>query len=103
MRDLINPTQTGILHVPEVIYTGLGKELGTKTENLLERFGAISHNRVKAWVESWIDKPTRAIQDDNMLFICLYRSLSKEGLSKMYAKSDKYTVNEKESGVLFLR
>ena len=103
MWDWINPTQSGILHIPEVIYNGLGKELGEKTENLLEKFGAISYNRVKTWVESWIDKPTRATQDDNMLFISLYRSLSKEGLSKMYSKSDKYTVNEKESGVLFLK
>ena len=81
--DWINLTQSGILRVPEVIYTGLGKELGEKTENLLEKFGAISYNRVKTWVESWINKPTRAVQDDNMLFISLYRSLFKEGLSKM--------------------
>ena len=104
MWDWVNHTESGILHIPELIYTAIGgKELGTKRESLLEKYGAVTYTRVKTWVESWINNPSRAVQDDSMLFVCLYKSLSKEGLSRLYAKADKYTINDHESGTLFLK
>ena len=105
--DWVNPTKSGILHIPRLIEpdvpTLFKAKLGRTTENLLEKFGVISLRRVRIYVETYLHKATRAAQDDHTLFVSLHKSLSKEGLAKVLVQREKYTIDDCESGVMFLK
>ena len=97
-----SPTGTGILDIPES-GTVLNQAQPFKTDSLLKVYGKINLDRVREYVKTWIDTESRAVQDDAMLFSAVTRSLSKDGLMRVFHRAEDYTVNGKESGVLAVK
>ena len=53
--------------------------------------------------ESYINTPTRAAHDTNMLYHCLIGSLSKAGRTKVMVWEEQYNIKGKPSGNLLLK
>jgi hypothetical protein len=74
---------------------------------LLTRHGEVTIEMIREYEDSYIHTQTRMAQDANMLFKCLFSSLSKEGRNRVQLERDAYTIvhNEKEykSGNLLLK
>ena len=49
------------------------------TENLIQNYGTVSLERVRAFEELYIDQAVRPAQDTNTLYHCIMDSLSKTG------------------------
>ena len=67
----------GIMQIPDDPITP------TKYTNLLTNHGELDIEDVLKFEESYINTPTRAAQDTNMLYHCLIGSLSKAGRTKV--------------------
>ena len=48
----------------------------TDTDNLIQNYGTVSLERVRAFEELYIDQSVRPAQDTNMLYHCIMNSLS---------------------------
>ena len=70
------------------------------TDNLLEKYGIIPLDRVKAWAKKILSEQTRRAQDDNMLYHALVASLSNEGQAKLYLRSEDTTIHTETNGKL---
>jgi hypothetical protein len=74
---------------------------------LLTCHGKVTIKMILAYKDSYIHTQTRMAQDANMLFKCLFSSLSKEGRNQVQLERDMYTIvhNRKEykSGNLLLK
>ena len=73
------------------------------TNNLIESYGIITIESVRAFETSYIGLPIRPAQDTYMLFKCLMNSISKEGKSKITIWKDQYHVKGYPSGNLLLK
>src|SRR5210317_1327767 len=71
--------------------------------NLLDNYGQITMDQVRAHVQVYVQTPTRLAQDSNMLYKALVNSLDKEAYNKVRMKSSEYTVEGYLSGELLLR
>jgi hypothetical protein len=70
------------------------------TDNLLEKYGIISLERVKAWAQRILSEQSRRAQDDNMMYHSLVASLSNEGRAKLYLRSEDTTIHTETNGKL---
>jgi len=101
-HEWTTPSGTGILDIPES-GTALNQAQPFKTDSLLKVYGKINLDRIKAYVKTWIDTESRAVQDDAMLFSAVKDSLSKNGLTRVFQRQEDFTVHGKESGVLVVK
>jgi hypothetical protein len=88
----------GILHIPEDAL-----DLASPTNNLIESYGMISMEQIRAFEETYIPQQVRPAQDTYLMYKCLMNSISKEGKSKIIIWSDQYTVRGLPSGSLLLK
>ena len=72
-----NDDTVGIMQIPDHPITP------TKYTNLLTNHGELDLEDVLRFEESYINSPTRAAQETNMLYHCLIGSLSKAGRTKV--------------------
>jgi hypothetical protein len=93
-----NAEVLGILNIPEDPLDAAG-ELG----NLLNNYGMIPIERVRAFEETYIHLPIRAANDTDMLYKCQMASLTESALSTLLLKKDEYYVGDQPSGNLLLR
>ena len=70
------------------------------TDNLLEKYGIIPLSRVKEWAQKILTEQSRRAQDDNMLYHALVASLSNEGQTKLYLRSEDTTMYTETNGKL---
>lgn len=75
----------------------------SNTNNLIESYGIITIDSIRAFEASYIALPVRPAQDTYMLYKCLMNSISKEGKSKITIWKDQYHVNGLPSGNLLLK
>ena len=71
--------------------------------NLITDYGMISEERVREHEETYIDKPVRLAQDNNILFNCLMESLSESAKNKIQIWENDYIANDEYSGLLLLK
>jgi hypothetical protein len=88
----------GILQIPED-----WADVMSETNNLIESYGMITMESVRAFEASYIALQIRPAQDTYMLYKCLMNSISKEGKSKITIWKDQYHVNGFPSGNLLLK
>ena len=53
------------------------------TDNLIQNYGIVSLERVRAFEELYIDQAVRPAQDTNILYHCIMNSLSKTSKQKL--------------------
>ena len=87
----------GILVIPDQ------RILPMKYTNLLTNQGELDLEDVLRFEKSYINSPTRAAQDTNMLYHCLIGSLSKLGRTKVMVCEDQYKIKGRLSGDLLLK
>ena len=93
-----NDPIVGIMMIPEN-----PADYDTTYTNLLTNHGQISLQRIRTFEESYINTPTRAAQDTDMLYHCLMSSLSKVGRTKVMIWEKQYKINDRASGNLLLK
>lgn len=84
--------------------------------NILVSWGALTLDQIRDDVISyspvandnanpnaWMENVNRSAQDDTSLYNSLVASLTSDGLNKMVRYREKYAVNGRESGILFLK
>ena len=77
--------------------------LPTKYANLLTNHGEFDLKDVLRFEKSYINSPTRAAQDTNMLYHCLIGSLSRIGRTKVMVWEDQYKIKGRPSGNILLK
>jgi hypothetical protein len=75
----------------------------SETNDLIESYGMLTLESVRAFEASYIALQVRPAQDTYMLYKCLMKSISKEGKSKITIWKDQYHVNGLPSGNLLLK
>jgi hypothetical protein len=88
----------GILQIPEDPADAL-----SDTNNLIESYGMLTLESVRAFEASYIALQVRPAQDTHMLYKCLMNSISKEGKSKITIWKDQCHVDGFPSGSLLLK
>lgn len=88
----------GILYVPKD-----PNDLGQGLDYLIDKYGTVDVDRVRAHDESYINLQIRPAQDNYMLFRCLMASLSTEGKKKIVIWKEDYTIGDRPSGCLLLK
>jgi len=88
----------GFLRIPKNIAQPLAN-----SENLVEHYGTISIEKIRAWEELYLDRSVRAAQDAYMMHKCLMNSISKTGKDKITIWREQYTVKGMSSGNLLLK
>ncbi len=88
----------GIMQIPEDPANQL-----SDTNNLIENYGRITIETIRAFETSYIAMQIRPAQDTYMLYKCLMKSISKEGKSKITIWKNQYHINGKPSGNLLLK
>ena len=71
--------------------------------NLLTNHNELDIEDVLRFEKSYINSPTRATEDTNMLYHCLIGSLSKVGRTKVMVWEDQYKIKGRPSGNLLLK
>ena len=75
--------------------------------SLLDHYGSLLINEVQAYVKSWIDRTSRASQDDEIVYEYVCKTLSNDALLQAFQKSDQFYVDmtggPQPSRVLFLK
>jgi hypothetical protein len=89
----------GILYIPE----DPANPDTTTYLNLLDHYGQIEEDEIRAHSVTYINQPCRSAQDTNMLYKCIMSSISKEGKDKIRIWSADYKVGNYVSGVLLLK
>ena len=89
---------TGIVHIPDDPANPMAD-----TNNLIESYGILTMESVRAFEASYIALEIRPAQDSYMLYKCLMNSISKEGKSKITIWKDQCHVNGMPSGDLLLK
>ena len=70
---------------------------------LLTNHGKLDLEDVLRFEKSYINSPTCAAQDTNMLYHCLINAISKVGRTKVMVWEDQYKIKGRPSGNLFLK
>ena len=93
--------QSGVLSIPDNPEQAERETQGAT--DLITGYGQKTLEEVRKWEATYIDTKTRLAQDTIMLYHCLFNSLSIEGKQKVMPFKADYTINDKPSGVLFLK
>jgi hypothetical protein len=88
----------GVLWIPEDPLDPI-----SATRSLIESYGTISMDEIRAFENTYISLPIRPAQDSYMMYKCLMNSITKEGKSKITIWSAQFTVNGYPSGNLLLK
>jgi hypothetical protein len=88
----------GIMYIPEEPLSA-----PAEMDNILERYGSISMERIQALEETYIHTGTRMAQDAAMLHHCLMASLTEQAIGTLLLKKKEYTLGGRPSGNLLLR
>ena len=78
-------------------------DLNSDTNYLIDNYGMISLEEIRAFEETYITKPIRPAQDNFMMFKCLMNSISKEGKNKILIWKKQYSIANYSSGNLLLK
>jgi hypothetical protein len=89
-------------------YTGAGNILtipdaGGTNRDLITEYGRLSMADINTHVATYIDGNTRCTQNAAQMLTCIKESLSDAGKLKILAESEKWKVNDKESGTLLFK
>jgi hypothetical protein len=87
-----------ILDVPREI-----GNINSSLVNLIDNFGELELDHIKAHVTTYIASPCRAAQDEAQLYACLNASLTQTAIAKISTWKKDYTVAGKTSGTLMLK
>ena len=71
--------------------------------NLINNYGEVSLEMIQNFDATYINTPTRAAQDLNMMYQCLMNSLSTEGKRKVLVWREQYMIGSMHSGNLLLK
>jgi hypothetical protein len=88
----------GILNIPED-----AADVNSTTDSLLESYGRISLDRIRAFERTYIHTEEREAQDTAMMSKCLLASLTEDALARVMLVEDEYHVGGEASGNLLLR
>jgi hypothetical protein len=88
----------GILNIPED-----AANVNSPTDSLLESYGRISLERIRAFERTYIHTEEREAQDTAMMSKCLLASLTEDALARVMLVEDEYHVGGEPSGNLLLR
>ena len=70
---------------------------------LVTEYGRITLTQIRAYETTYVNTPTRGAQDNNMLFICLMRSLSTEGRNKVVLHRKEYHLGSRPTAAMLLK
>ena len=75
---------------------------GTR-QDFCKHHGEIPFELIKTYAKSYLGKPTREAQDDNMLLQCLKASLSSKAYNSITSDPEEYTIDGNECGLLLFK
>jgi hypothetical protein len=82
-----NSPVLGILNIPED-----ANDVNSPTDSLLENYGQISMQRIRAFEQTYIHTPERTAQDTEMMSKCLLASLTEDALARLMLVEDEYHI-----------
>jgi hypothetical protein len=71
--------------------------------SMIQNYGQLSIEQVRAHVATYSGTPTRAAQNSRQLFLCIMATLTEEAKAHMILFKEQYMVNEVPSGMLLLK
>jgi hypothetical protein len=75
--------------------------VGNVTYNLIEQYGSVTLEEVRAYAATYVGTPTRHAQNSNQIYACLSESLTSEAKNKVVLEKASYTVNGNLCGLLY--
>jgi hypothetical protein len=93
-----NNDVTGITFIPHDPL-----DAASTLDNLLENYGTIPMERIRAFEETYIHSETRAANDTDMMYKCQIESLSEEAIATLILQKEEYHVGGEPSGNLLLK
>jgi hypothetical protein len=93
-----NSPVLGILNISED-----ANDVNSPTNSLLESYGRISLDRIRAFERTYIHTHEQTAQDTEMMSKCLLASLTEDALARVMLVKDKYHDGGEPSGNLLLR
>jgi hypothetical protein len=88
----------GILNIPQD-----ANDMNSPTDSLLESYGHISMERIRAFEMTYIHTKERTAQDTDLMHKCLLASLTEDALARIMLVEDEYHIAGEGSGNLLLR
>ena len=86
-----------------ILEIDIGTAAAPATVNMLDNYGEVTLEQVRAHVITYVNAQNRAAQDSMMLFQCIIKSLTPECLDNVRNKASHYTVNGITSGPCLVR
>jgi hypothetical protein len=74
-----------------------------ETLDLIQHYGELTLEQVRAFAETYVNNKSRAVQDDAQLYQCLRKSLTKEAETKIVLFQEDYTTGERTCGLALLK
>lgn len=74
-----------------------------QTDNLIRHHGKFTLEHISTFANTFLGTPSRAAQDDYMLYQCLINSVDEDAFNELSAMSDEYIIGEHSCGVLLLK
>lgn len=91
----------GIMWIPELVDNV--PPAGVEADNFLDSYGLIEEERIVAWEEGLIGAADYKIQENYMLFKCLWNTLSLSAKSQVSQKKDTYIRDGVSHGLSLLK
>jgi hypothetical protein len=88
----------GILNIPQD-----ANDVNSPTDSLLESYGHISMERIRAFERTYIHTEELTAQDTDLMHKCLLASLTEDALARIMLVEDEYHIAGEGSGNLLLR
>ena len=101
MRDRGVSSNISVMQPPAAV-DQIGKAGGNKLD-FCKHHGEITEELIIAYAKTYLGKPTREAQDDNMLLQCLKASLSAKAYGSITSDPEEYTVDGTECGLLLFK
>ena len=74
-----------------------------ETLDLIQHYGELTLEQVRAFAETYVNNPSRAVQDNAQLYQCLRKSLTKEAETNIALFQEDYTIGERTCGLALLK
>jgi hypothetical protein len=74
-----------------------------ETLDLIQHYGELTLEQVRAFAETYVNNQSRAAQDDAQLYQCLRKSLMKEAETNIVLFQEDYTIGERTCGLALLK
>jgi hypothetical protein len=74
-----------------------------ETLDLIQHYGELTLEQVRAFAETYVNNQSRAAQDDAQLYQCLRKSLTKEAETNIVLFQEDYTIGERTCGLALLK